>query len=96
LRKWYSDLLRNTVEIIHILEHDTSMSRNVAALDNTRLAKADLEFLGEKARARELFVKIPLDIRARLTSIDYCAAEVRCPHKLPIGELMAEASKLLA
>lgn len=51
---------------------------------------------GEKTKARDLFAKIPLGIRARLTSIDYSATEVRCPHKLPIGELMAEASVLLS
>lgn len=45
--------------------------------------------------AREMFTDIPADIRARLTAIDYTAAEQVCPHRLPIGQLMQEATVLL-
>lgn len=50
---------------------------------------------GEQDRARELFAKIPGNVRNRLLSTDYSLAEARCPQHLPIGELVAEAvSKL--
>lgn len=46
--------------------------------------------------ARAMFAELPADQRARLTQIDYAAAERVCPHRLPIGQLMREASVLLA
>ena len=46
---------------------------------------------GDHERAKELFAQIPSDVRGRLLSIDYSAAEARCPQRLPIGKLMAEA-----
>jgi len=46
---------------------------------------------GDHERAKELFAKIPSDIRGRLLSIDYSIAEARCPQGLPIGKLIAEA-----
>jgi len=51
---------------------------------------------GQKDRARALFAQIPGRVRAKLRSIDYSAAEVRCPQHLPIGKLMAEAVSKLA
>jgi len=45
--------------------------------------------------ARALFAELPADARARLTSVDYSAAERLCPHRLPIAQLMREASVLL-
>ncbi len=50
---------------------------------------------GDKAEARELFAQIPSNVRSKLLSTDYSAAEARCPQRLPIRELVAEAvSKL--
>jgi predicted aldo/keto reductase-like oxidoreductase len=46
--------------------------------------------------ARELFAQIPANVRNRLLSTDYSAAEVRCPQHLPIAKLIAEAVKRLA
>lgn len=46
--------------------------------------------------ARALFREFPADVRARLTQVDYAAAERVCPHQLPIAQLMREASVLLA
>ncbi|HUV41443.1 MAG TPA: aldo/keto reductase [Sedimentisphaerales bacterium] len=51
---------------------------------------------GQTARARRLFAKIPAGIRSRLLSTDYTIAQARCPHHLPIKELVAEAVGKLA
>ncbi len=50
---------------------------------------------GDRDRARELFAKIPNEIRSKLLSTDYNLAEARCPQHLPIAKLICEAvSKL--
>lgn len=50
---------------------------------------------GQDDKARELFAKIPGKVRNKLLTIDYKLAEARCPQRLPIGKLVAEAvSKL--
>jgi predicted aldo/keto reductase-like oxidoreductase len=46
--------------------------------------------------ARTMFSEIPAEVRARLTQVDYSTAERACPHRLPIAQLMREASVLLA
>jgi len=51
---------------------------------------------GDTDRARELFAEIPGNVRDRLLSMNYGAAEARCPQHLPIGELVAEAVGKLA
>ncbi len=51
---------------------------------------------GEQDEARRLFARIPKGIRGRLLSLDYGLAEARCPQRLPIRELMAEAVSKLA
>jgi hypothetical protein len=51
---------------------------------------------GEKDMARELFAQIPSDVRGRLLSTDYSLAEARCPQRMPIGRLVAEAVGKLA
>ncbi|MHC5077168.1 MAG: aldo/keto reductase [Planctomycetota bacterium] len=51
---------------------------------------------GDKEMARELFAEIPASVRNKLTSVNYKAAQARCPHHMPIGKLMAEAAKKLA
>jgi len=51
---------------------------------------------GEQARARELFAKIPSNVKNRLLNIDYRPAEAHCPQHMPIGELIAEAVSKLA
>jgi predicted aldo/keto reductase-like oxidoreductase len=51
---------------------------------------------GERQDARELFAKIPQNVRNKLLSVDYSQAEARCPQHLPIGKLMAEAVSKLA
>jgi predicted aldo/keto reductase-like oxidoreductase len=51
---------------------------------------------GDKEMARELFAEIPSSVRNKLVSVNYKAAEARCPHHMPIGRLMAEATKKLA
>jgi predicted aldo/keto reductase-like oxidoreductase len=50
---------------------------------------------GERDEAKELFAQIPGKARNKLLSTDYSVAEARCPQRLPIGKLVAEAvSKL--
>jgi hypothetical protein len=51
---------------------------------------------GKKDWARELFAEIPCDVKNRLLTIDYSAAEARCPQHLPIGKLVSEAVSKLA
>ena len=51
---------------------------------------------GDQNRARELFAQIPRNVRRKLLSTDYRIAEARCPQRLPIGKLMAEAVSKLA
>ena len=46
--------------------------------------------------ARSVFAGLPEATRQRLGAMDYSAAEQACPHRLPIGALMKEATELLA
>jgi predicted aldo/keto reductase-like oxidoreductase len=50
----------------------------------------------QQGLARELFAQIPQKVRNRLLSTDYRAAEARCPQRMPIAELIAEAVGKLA
>jgi len=51
---------------------------------------------GDSAAARDLFAQIPSRVRSTLLSIDYDPAEARCPQRLPIRKLVAEAVTKLA
>jgi aryl-alcohol dehydrogenase-like predicted oxidoreductase len=51
---------------------------------------------GEKDMARDLFAQIPPDVRGRLLTADYTLAEARCPQRMPIARLVAEAVGKLA
>jgi predicted aldo/keto reductase-like oxidoreductase len=51
---------------------------------------------GQKQEAKNLFARIPADARNRLLSTDYRQAEARCPQRMPITRLMAEAVTKLA
>ena len=51
---------------------------------------------GEHNNARELFAQIPGRVRNKLLNIDYSVAEARCPQRMPIGKLIAEAVGKLA
>ncbi len=51
---------------------------------------------GEHNMARERFAKIAGSVRSRLAGADYRLAEVRCPQRLPIAKLVAEAVTKLA
>lgn len=39
------------------------------------------------------FAQIPAEIRNKISNSDYSKAEKICPHKMPIAQLMKEASK---
>jgi predicted aldo/keto reductase-like oxidoreductase len=51
---------------------------------------------GQHDRAKELFARIPANVRNKLPDMDYGLAEVHCPQHLPISELVAEAVSKLA
>lgn len=51
---------------------------------------------GHRERAADLFAQIPAGARNRLLAADYTAVEARCPQRLPIHELVAEAFAKLA
>ena len=46
---------------------------------------------GDVAEAKALFAHIPAGVRQRLLSIDYSAAEGKCPNRMPISRLVADA-----
>ena len=50
----------------------------------------------EQDRARELFAQIPDHVRDNLLNLDYRLAEARCPQRVPISKLIAEAVDKLA
>jgi len=51
---------------------------------------------GEPENAKALFRKIPKNLRARMTALDYTVAERKCPRKMAIGRLMKAAAVELA
>jgi predicted aldo/keto reductase-like oxidoreductase len=46
---------------------------------------------GDKALAKEVFAQIPAETKRRLLSVDYSVAEARCPNRMPIARLVADA-----
>ena len=50
---------------------------------------------GDARRAAAHFARLPREVRSRLTKTDYRLAEHRCPRRMPIGRLMAEAAREL-
>jgi len=55
-----------------------------------------LAVYGSEVDARALYRELPAATRARLTQLDYSAAEHVCPNRLPIGRMMREAAQVLA
>jgi predicted aldo/keto reductase-like oxidoreductase len=51
---------------------------------------------GQHRRARDMFGRIPSEVRSRLLSTDFSLAEARCPRNLPIAKVVAEAVSKLA
>jgi len=51
---------------------------------------------GDRDLARRLFAELAPETRHSLLTLDFSAAEKRCPQKLRIGRLMREALSLLA
>lgn len=49
----------------------------------------------DSSRAQKSFARLPEAVRAALTQHDYSLAEARCPQRLPIGQLMADAQREL-
>ena len=46
---------------------------------------------GDVAGAKAVFAQIPAGVRQQLLNVDYSAAETRCPNRMPIGKLVADA-----
>jgi predicted aldo/keto reductase-like oxidoreductase len=51
---------------------------------------------GDTQLAKQAFAAIPADVRSRLLTADYRLAEQRCPQRMPIARLMAQAADKLA
>jgi predicted aldo/keto reductase-like oxidoreductase len=51
---------------------------------------------GQQKEAKELFARIPRNVRNKLLTTDYSLAQARCPQHVPIAKLIAEAVKVLA
>lgn len=51
---------------------------------------------GDSLLAREGFSQIPKKVKDQIAHLDYTAAERVCPQKIAIGEIMREASRILA
>jgi hypothetical protein len=51
---------------------------------------------GHRDRAREHFARIPQNMRNKLLKVDYTPAEARCPQRLPIAKIVADAASKLA
>jgi predicted aldo/keto reductase-like oxidoreductase len=51
---------------------------------------------GDTQTARQLFAEIPQQIRDKMLTADYSAAESRCPQRLPVARLMSQAVRTLA
>ena len=50
----------------------------------------------QKDMARQLFAQIPQNVRAKLLTTDYSAAQANCPQHMPIKKLVTEAVARLA
>jgi predicted aldo/keto reductase-like oxidoreductase len=74
---------------------DSAMNRETRIADIMRYMMYYRNY-GDLARAKEEFAKLPLNIRLNLARINYSPAEYACPHKLPIGQIIKEASDYLA
>jgi predicted aldo/keto reductase-like oxidoreductase len=53
-------------------------------------------YYGEPELARLIFAELPMEVRQRLTEVDYSRAEQACPHRLAITALMRQAREILA
>jgi uncharacterized protein len=51
---------------------------------------------GDITQAKAVFAEIPADVKQRLLSVDYGAAEHVCPNRMQIGKLIADAAAKLA
>jgi hypothetical protein len=51
---------------------------------------------GDTQTARQLFAEIPQQIRDKMLTVDYAAAESRCPQRLPIARFVNQAVRTLA
>ncbi len=51
---------------------------------------------GDTQTARQLFADIPQQTRDKILTVDYSAAESRCPQRLPVARLMSQAIRTLA
>ncbi len=74
---------------------ESSVQGNVPVSDVMRCLMYARSY-GNRQRGKTRFQKIPVTTRRQMTVTDYSLAEQRCPQKIPIGKLMAEAVKELS
>ena len=74
---------------------ESAIDNNVPISDIMRYLMYYDEY-GKQQPAIKLFNDLPLNMRRRLTIIDYSKAEQVCPQKMPIGRLMNRAVETLS
>ncbi len=74
---------------------ESAVGGNIPIADVMRYLMYYNEY-SDRDGARAKFANLPGAVRRQLASADYSRAQRRCPQNLPIGDLMAEASKVLA
>jgi len=74
---------------------ETHLAASIPVSDIMRYLMYDREY-GDSNRARELFSKLPANIREHLADLDYHAAERACPRNIAIGRLVRKACRDLA
>lgn len=78
----------------HICE--SALAGRVPVRDVMRHLMYHHNYTQAEVDARALFRAMPSPVRTRLAETDYAAAERVCPNRLPIGQMMREAVRVLA
>ncbi len=74
---------------------ESAVAGNIPVSDVMRYLMYYNEY-GDRDGAREKFAALPAAVKSQLARIDYTAAQRQCPQNLPIADLMAHASDVLA
>lgn len=73
---------------------EAAMGRQVQVADVMRSLMYHRHY-GDHLLAKETFAGLPMEIRSQIAALDFSNAERICPNRLPIAQLMREASELL-
>jgi predicted aldo/keto reductase-like oxidoreductase len=74
---------------------ESTLADSIPVGDVMRYLMYSLSY-GDQERARRGYQRIPANIRNRIITTDYAAAEERCPQKMAIGKLMRQADRKLS